>query len=274
MFHSLQRPFLYSAYRLFAQFAGNGDAKTTTGTAFFVTNGSDQIGLVTNRHAIDISYKGPKYARYTLNGLAIRGYFVGGSFAHAAINLADSKLEVASNYFEDVATLRIGQVQVASGGSGPLTPHAVNRTMLATAQDFENGFEICDMLAFPGYPTWFDRNGERPIIRCGTIASDPTSNYSWKDGQASARRLAYEAFSFGGSSGSPVYALEKGLKLGSGLTGAYHRDVKLIGLNAGHLSDSDDFPSHHSGISYLFKSTVVLECLDALFPQAFSVAAN
>ena len=216
MFHALPKPFLYSAYRLFAEFDKSGEKKTAQGTAFFVTDGKSRIGLVTNRHAIDLAYKDSKYVGFQLSGLAIRGYFEKGSFAHAAINLSNAKIVMAATYSEDVATVRLGQIQVHdSSVVGTFTPYAVRWEMLATKVDFDGALDICDMVAFPGYPPWFDRDGQRPIIRCGTIASDPISNYSWKDGQPVGRRLAYEAFSFGGSSGSPVFALEKGIKLAS-----------------------------------------------------------
>jgi hypothetical protein len=100
---------------------------------------------------------------------------------------------------------------------------------------------------------------ERPILRTGTLASDPRYDYSWTNafkGQC----LAYEAFSFGGSSGSPVFALQKGPKPGAGISFPGFRDLMMIGINAGHLPTEN---SGHSGISYLYKSSAIVDLIDS-----------
>lgn len=71
--------------------------------------------------------------------------------------------------------------------------------------------------------------------------------------------LAYEAFSYGGSSGSPVFAVQKGPRPGAGIAFPGFRELKMIGINAGHLRTDEH---HHSGISYLYKSYAVIELLD------------
>jgi hypothetical protein len=265
MYHSLPRAFLYSAYQLFAEFSRNGEIKRTQGTAFFVTDGASRIALISNRHSIELPYKDQKYVGYQLTALSIRGYLKDDRFVEGTVELADAKIALPSNSQEDVAAIKLGRIRIAGSVEGPVTPVAIGWEMIAGEAAFESGLGLCDMLAFPGYPSWFDRDGERPIIRCGTVASDPKSSYSWQSGQPKARRMAYEAFSFGGSSGSPVFALPRGIQVSGGLSGGNFRGALLIGVNAGHLADSDDFPTHHSGISYLFKATVISDCLNSLF---------
>lgn len=266
MFHSLRKPFLYAAYQLTSVFRDeNNKSKSTNGTCFFVQSAPGRPALlVTNRHCVDLSYKDEKYRSHKLDHVAIGGYFQMERFEEFTLPFASRERWVFSqNYAEDVAVAVNPKGFCASGRKTALVPFVVNKEMLATENDFKVGLDVCDMVAFPGYPSWFDRNGWRPIMRMGSIASDPISDYRWSDRIPPARRLAYEAFSFGGSSGSPVFALAKGIKLGGGLTGGYYRDEKLIGINCGHLSDNDEFPSHHSGLSYLLKSTAVLDCLRA-----------
>ena len=60
--------------------------------------------------------------------------------------------------------------------------------------------------------------------------------------------------------GSPVFAVQKGPKPGVGLEFPGFRELKLVGINAGHLKASD---KTHSGISYFYKSTAILEIIDA-----------
>jgi V8-like Glu-specific endopeptidase len=83
----------------------------------------------------------------------------------------------------------------------------------------------------------------RPLIRAGRVASDPKFNFSVQ-GKDQGRCIAYEGFSYGGSSGSPVYDLKR---------------HKLIDINAGHLNNYE--LQTHSGISYFYQSSIILEIL-------------
>jgi hypothetical protein len=141
----------------------------------------------------------------------------------------------------------------------PIPATYIDFDLLADANQLSK-LDICDMVALPGYPDFYDRNGDRPIVRIGTIASDPNSDYCDLN-MNPARRIAYEAFSSAGSSGSPVIALAKGLKTGSGLSGGYFRDICVIGVNAGHLRGRDGMDSSHAGISYCFKSTCIVDAI-------------
>ena len=134
----------------------------------------------------------------------------------------------------------------------------ISHDWLATRSDFESKFSICDFVAFPGYPEWYDKVQQLPILRTGTISSDPRYDYS--KSQYLGECVAYEAFSYGGSSGSPVFAVQTGPKPGAGLSFPGFRELKLIGINTGHLPASD---GTHSGISYLYKSSAILDIIEA-----------
>src|SRR5262249_17785191 len=99
---------------------------------------------------------------------------------------------------------------------------------------------------------------ERPILRTGTISSDPRCDYSFS-GRYDGECLAYEAFSFGGSSGSPVFAVQKRPRPGDGITFPGYRELLFIGINAGHLPTGS---GQHSGISLLYKSFAILDIID------------
>lgn len=139
---------------------------------------------------------------------------------------------------------------------------------MATRDDFESKLMICDFLAFPGFPEWHDKSANRPILRTGTISSDPRFDYSYGD-LVKGACIAYEAFSFSGSSGSPVFAVQKGPKPGHGIDFPGFRELKLVGINAGHLKvterayrDKENAANVHSGISYLYKSSAILDIID------------
>ncbi|WOH63162.1 hypothetical protein [Bradyrhizobium sp. BWA-3-5] len=144
-------------------------------------------------------------------------------------------------------------------GEGSMVVTQIGYELLADA-DMLAKIDVCDLVALPGYPDFYDRNGNRPIMRMGTIASDPESDYC-DLGMRPARRIAYEAFSSAGSSGSPVFALAKGMRTGAGLSGGYFRDFCLLGVNAGHLRGRDEMDPSHAGISYCYKSTCIVEAI-------------
>lgn len=116
---------------------------------------------------------------------------------------------------------------------------------------------VCDFVAFPGFPEIHDQVKHRPILRMGTIASDPRYQYivDRDDGEY----VIYEAMSTPGNSGSPVFAVPKGIKEINGLPVNGFRDFALIGINAGHFR----LPSgDHQGLSYFYKSTEIIALID------------
>ena len=264
MYHGLNNNFLYTAYRVAATFTSDdGSFTEKSGTGFFV-NATSGICFVTNRHLVDPPYADQKYLRHRLTRLALHGKQKGASNrpdADARFVFVNPTFLYSANYENDVACMINGTIEDTDGR----IEYAIPQDFLATRADFESQFDVNDFLAFPGYPPWFDRLGARPILRTGTIASDPRYDYSFKD-KSCGECLAYEAFSFGGSSGSPVFALQKGFQTDGSLVVPGYRRLFLIGINAGHLPEAT---SGHSGISYLFKSSAILDIITA---AAVSVA--
>jgi hypothetical protein len=114
-----------------------------------------------------------------------------------------------------------------------------------------------DDVAFPTYPELYDLNGARPILRKGTVASDPINNYE-AAGQQSGRRIAYEAHSTKGSSGSPVFAIVNAAEAGT----PSKPEVVLIGINTGHLVGEDPrIGAIHAGLSYAYKAPCIYESI-------------
>ena len=147
-------------------------------------------------------------------------------------------------------------------GAALSVDYFIDEQMIATKNDFEQKISVCDFVAFPGYPEWHDKATHRPIFRTGTIASDPRVDYSYKN--VKGQCVAFEAFSFGGSSGSPVFSLQKGLQPGAGISIPGFRPAMFIGINAGHLVTKLHTHSDlmgHSGISYFFKAPAIVDTI-------------
>ena len=265
MFHSPPKRVLYSAYRINVEHANAaGDKKIISGTAFYVRKGTE-LFLITNRHNVDAPMKDIKYAGYKPVGFTLSGYFDG---IHLVANVASQEIWIGypANDEEDVAAIQATNVGFVVEPPAEMITTFIDHTKIATAADLSK-IDVCDMVALPGYPDFYDRNGNRPIMRVGTIASDPDSDYC-DSAMKPGRRIAYEAFSSAGSSGSPVFALAKGVRVGAGLSGGNFRDLRLIGVNAGHLEGRDGMGFHHAGISYCFKSTCILDAMaDACAPR-------
>jgi hypothetical protein len=168
--------------------------------------------------------------------------------------LLQANPKISANPENDIACI-VNPKVIYQTSVNPTIDFFIDLPLLATRKAFQNDIMICDFLAFPGYPRWHDKVKSRPILRTGTISSDPRFNYQYET-EVLGDCLAYEAFSFGGSSGSPVFAVQKGPAPGAGISFPGFRDLTMIGINAGHLRTEE---KHHSGISYLYKSYAICD---------------
>lgn len=271
MDHGITNDFLYSACKIDCSFQDDlGNVKSISGTAFFILNTGNTISLVTNRHCIDLDYKqtDSRFKKYKLFQVLVHSKIKDPvthlpSDSNDLLILNIQQFQIHSVYENDVAVLN--HIQPVEYKKGHQERVAINyfipRAFLADTGRINMELNVCDFVAFPGYPPWYDKKNNLPILRTGTIASDPRYSYSWT-GTEEGDCVGYEAFSYGGSSGSPVFAVRKGIKIGNGLSGGNFRELMLVGINAGHL-DTQGSDKQHSGISYFYKSSIILELLDA-----------
>ena len=264
MFHGLSNQFLYSAHHLHCIFENRrGYQHSCTGTGFWMRDSDSRFVLITNRHMLDVEYVDSKYAGFNIRRLIVSSKVKDPSSGLPNIDqklLVDcSNIKYLIVYENDIACLINPSVSSMDGASTVTLDNWINHDLFATKIDFESKINICDFVAFPGFPQWHDKRENRPILRTGTISSDPRFNYSWSS-EYQGECIAYEAFSYGGSSGSPVFAVQKGPKPGKGISFPGFRDLKLIGINAGHLPAAQNT---HSGISYLYKASAILDIVDA-----------
>lgn len=261
MYSSLKNDYLYSAYKISTEFVdSNGKVICGDGTAFFVLDDLRHVHLVTNRHNVDLNFKEPtgKYTDFKLTKVVLKGK----GKDSAGLPTIDQEFQISigriafSTDENDIAIFIQAQARKNPDGSNKSIDFPIPIRMLADRRQIHDDLQIGDVVGFPGYPEWYDRAGNRPIFRIGTISSDTRFNYSHGK-LVNGDCIAYEAFSFGGSSGSPVFALQRGLT--GSITTYNARELLLIGVNAGHLKTSDQF--NHSGISYFYRSDIVLEMI-------------
>ena len=261
MTHGLNNQFLYAAKKVIARWTDKNSQVELRGTGFFVQK-DDNIFFITNRHVVEPGYDDAKYKGFTVSEFIIESSEayddVGIPITPKATSIANwMDFKYHPNEHNDVACLKNPE---AIGGMTIIVP--IPYAMLATNDWLNKKLSVCDTIAYPGFPEWYDRQNNTPLFRMGTLASDPRLNYSYTPNAPLASRIAYEGFSTGGASGSPVFATQHGFKTGKGLSAPedFYREVKLIGINAGHFSDQKG----HSGISYLYKSSLIIDLIDSM----------
>ncbi|WP_202842457.1 hypothetical protein [Luteimonas saliphila] len=255
MFSDLPKEFLYSAYKVVASFADEiGTTKAVQGTAFVVAVGVEGFALVTNRHVIDLAYKDStsKYKSFKLVRVLVTGRRDDDSIYRFALD-PDAVISVPKDPLDDVAVIINPRCEpVENMASLKIFYHYALEDL---ADDgYVRALKPFDVVAFAGFPNEHDKLSERPLVRGGRIASDPRFEFSLNSKPAG-HCIAYEVFSHGGASGSPVYAPAKRFM---GKDGS--RIGKLVGINAGHLQAD---LGQHSGLSYFYRSTVILDVLKA-----------
>lgn len=179
MFHGLNNSFLYSAYKITALFADDiGNLIQGTGTCFFVENKNKKLCLVTNRHVLDTTYKKPdSLKKFSIRAITVSGRQDSSDEKETSFSIIpivtyhkDSNNDIAC--IKNIAILGSKQIKI-----DPFIPYS----FLAQQIDFQDKLSICDFLAFPGFPEWHDKLASRPILRTGTISSDPRFDYAYGD---------------------------------------------------------------------------------------------
>lgn len=252
MFHEPPREFLYSSYLIKVKFLDSiGTSKEGQGTGFVLDIGDKKPMIVTNRHLIDIDYRQstPKYKDFRLSEFSITGRKKDDSSY-------TFKLHAGARFFfdrviENDVVLIEPRMLIEGDAANDLNLHwHFDLDHLADDEVFQNTLLPYDEVVFSGFPEQHDKLSNRPILRSGRISSDPKFDYSFS-GNFEGNRIAYEAFSSEGASGSPVFAVARGAT-----TIPDSRKAFLVGINAGHIKEQGGLGGH-TGISYFYKSTVI-----------------
>ena len=247
MFNEPSKQFLYSSYKISVEHSDGIKVISGVATGFILEIAKGVPWIVTNRHVVDIDYKKPsaKYKDFKLSKFIITGRKPDDTQYSLHLH-ENANFFFHEEYENDVVLIRAhvylldGQSFYWHFGIEQLADETVYKTI-----------EPFDLICYSGFPNTHDKFGNRPILRSGNLASDPNFNYSWNSfhqGQC----VAYEGFSSEGASGSPIFAPSRGM---SHIPNSRHG--YLIGINAGHIPDQHG----HSGISYFYKSTVIVEII-------------
>lgn len=254
MYHPFSRAHLYSVMRITAVFDDYGVEKPGSGIAFFLKCADGRLYLVSNRHVLDTGYSDECKKLWRLKRIELRGHCEG-DWRPFSVSFDAPEILMPVNFVEDVAAIDVTGLSMKGDLPGAVSP--LNDSYVAREADYAD-IEISDMVAFPVY---HGREDRQPIMRTGWIASDPSADYSGEGIKESAKRIVIEGWSWGGASGAPVFTMDRALIAGGGVSyGGGFRGSKMIGINAGHLKAADRSGAH-AGLSYLIKSSVLVELL-------------
>ncbi|MDE0149954.1 MAG: hypothetical protein OYG32_15725 [Rhodospirillaceae bacterium] len=258
MYHPIPRQWLETTNRVDVQFYNGVETKSVSGSGFWVavSGDSDLSVFITNRHLVDMVYKDKKYrgAGYRLSRLTVSSHSTVPRNRGVVVDLEDNiDIRVHTSYGVDIAIL----IPYTSDGRVP--PFTIPANPLFADQSFFESLPWGAQVSFASFQAWQDNITQKPILRTGIVSSDPRDNYSSDlvDDRKSA--LLLEAFSFSGSSGSPIFANAFGLPMDDRLLtgGPGFREARVIGIVCGHIQH----PDGNVGLSYCHKSTVLLEML-------------
>lgn len=240
--------FLYSGYRIDTIFSDGQKQKEGTSTGFILEIGNGIPFIITNRHVIDLDYNQntSKYKDFKLIELKLTSRRQDDSLYTIYIDV-NSEIYKHDNELNDAVVIR----PLSRLNEKNIFHYHFTLEHIANSEIF-NEILPFDIICFSGFPNTHDKLMGRPILRTGTIASDPKFEYSWEK-TSRGNCIAYEGFSTGGASGSPIFAPPRGM---AGIPNSRHG--YLIGINAGHIPDGYG----HSGISYFYKSTIIYEIID------------
>ena len=271
------------------------------GTGFLVEFPApdNRLGLVTNRHLVDIPWAKPEREGTTLKSIKLQWW------QSAKLRL-ERTIKEPKPLFHDDPSIDVAVIPVVFDPDDPMTfgalyddienidtkpdvdgmtfNHGLSWPHLLMCEKLWPQLEPGEFVTFPGYPVWYDRLQTRPVLRSGVIASDPQTNYRFREGEPTNtdgnHQVLFDAFSTNGNSGSPVFVAQRGtapvnimLKASESDTSPrqagelkfsnYHRSF-LIGINAGHFNDLDSKrPNDHAGLSRMHKLSVVMDILRA-----------
>ncbi len=250
--------YYYATARFTSRFTStqDGSMRAVDGTCFFVRR-HGRLFVVTNRHTIDYSYLVNDKTGYHLYDVIIQGRRemprAPGTFVPFTLNpiVVMSDMAISWNTDEDIAVFKV---------ENDPTILAIDSEDIGTEADFRASAPGEPLIMY-GYSRLANVEDLAPIARSGFFANDPAVDYRI-EGEHSARRIAIEAMSTKGMSGSPVFAYQRGMKAAYGDIGETYRRMFLAGVNTGHYHDDDQkIGSIHSQIGICIRSTVIAEMI-------------
>ncbi|WP_406102938.1 serine protease [Streptomyces sp. NBC_01003] len=250
---------------------GTASKTVGSGTGFIVERslfmGDTAPGiLITNRHVLDPDFErtptGRKLDRVEVKGFVQATYRgrVSGKPKPVEFTITSPQPVFAPEY-ADVAAIDLESAEIP--GARPTLTHLAGYG-LASVTDFDRRLHVGATVVTPGYPSIDQVTGTRPILVSGTIASDPRETLEIGAKEFPECILCH-SFSWGGMSGSPVFALvprkPDSAKTWDDVEKKETHELLLVGVNRGHVKIGG---TAQGALTYFAKSTVLGRLLKSM----------
>lgn len=260
---------VYSVARIRCMFNNSttGLTETFRDTGFWVGQGARRA-FVTNRHTLDKSFSSERREDLELAGIEIELRHLEGDIAYNetgffAVNNFQSCYHLHPT--ADCAVL----IDPEFDCPREFADHVpLSLDTIADGEFLRGKAQLMDFVSFIGFPghdddPWWDQQANIPIARMASIASTPERSFV-NSAIRTADVVLVSGLSFSGSSGSPVFLHRKGIRATPPLVADFV-PATLIGIMSGHSMEAGPLPEmlRHTGLSYLTRSTSILELLEA-----------
>lgn len=275
MFSGIPEDFSNIATRIRMTFVDDiGNCKKGTGTGFWYTEDGFNRAFITNKHNLDPKLNPNLGEKYRLQNIEIELRKIEGK----------EKLTDETQFFAvtdylgffhsenaDVSLIHLPQFEDADTKifQHSAALHGANQA-LADESFLKDNVRMMDSCCFVGFPgslgtkeEWWDKKGNFPIARNASIASRSDGYYK-NEGIVTNDVVLVSGMSFNGSSGSPVFSFQKGLKGVLRMAGTEDENYvppKLIGIMSGHWRTNEPDMFKHGGLSYFTRSTSILHLI-------------
>lgn len=270
MFTPPNENLLWAVHRFRSTFVDSvGNSRTGCGTGFWLLANNDKNIFITNKHNVDASLLFGISTNFTLLKTEIElRHWTNGAPQQTTTFFIVSNLDcIVKSNTADCALLISPQLDTHNKTEYPIASITKYKD-LANLDEFQrNDIKLMETAMFIGFPGtkgqgWCDETWKLPIARSCTLASWPAVPFTNQQIKSS-DVLLVSGLSFSGSSGSPVFVYSRGISPGGDIKDKNWRPVRLIGIMSGHFWDDFEEPQMftHSGLSYLTRSTTIIEIL-------------
>jgi len=270
----INKAVIFAVTRLKVRFEDGLNAPIAiSGTGFWIKSNRNKQLLITNKHNLDPKLKLGSATRYSLT--------------HVEVQLRKIGL---NQHFEETEFVPISNVanciKFSSNADCAIIvePQYVNRPVdyshnnimqndIAEQSLLNDKVQMMDIASFVGFPgdnrtEWWDQRWNLPVARLVNISSWPSIPYTNVD-VITADTMLVSGLSFSGSSGSPLFLHQKGLKPTTGdiiINDDNYVEPKILGIMSGHWwldeANTPQLFKRHSGLSYVTRSTSILDLIN------------
>ncbi len=259
-----------------------GNQKTIIGSGFFLELNESNHAFVTNKHNLDASLKMGEETTLKLKSVEIELRKITNTEEteySREVKFCHANFQAFVHKSSDVALISCEFLKEDIDNNFCF-PKLIKIKDLADQNHFEKHVNVFDTASFIGFPgtsssQWWDTRLNMAIARTITISSMPHIPFI-NEAIKTSNALVVNGLSFSGSSGSLVASHSKGIKTGNGMSGGEYVEPKIIGIMSGHWWDENSTPEmfKHSGLSYITRSTSIIDILTSDFSEYLKNASS